>query len=334
MACLQQNSLETRSARWTGETDMANNISNRQAVCDTLLALAKKDKSIVVLTSDSRGSAGLAPFAEAYPSQHVETGIAEQNIVGIAAGLAASGKKPVVASPASFLSMRSIEQVKVDVAYSANPVLLLGISGGLSYGALGMTHHSLQDIAVMRAIPGLDVILPADRFETADVIKDLIANPRPAYVRIGRNAVEDVFGEGIPTEYRPGKATMLSEGLDAAVIATGELAGPAKETARLLEAEGVQVMVLDMHTLKPFDEQAVLMAAKTGFIVTMEEHSVYGGLGSAVAQVVSGRHPVPVQVLAIPDEPAVAGNSAEVFAHYGLTAKNAADIIRGHLRKN
>ncbi len=312
---------------------MVNKISNRQAVCDTLLDLAATDRDIIVLTSDSRGSAGLTPFVEAYPKQHIETGIAEQNIVGIAAGLAASGKKPVVASPASFLSMRSIEQVKVDVAYSENPVLLLGISGGLSYGALGMTHHSLQDIAVMRAIPGLDVILPADRFETRDIVKDFIENPRPTYVRIGRNAVEDVFQEGKPTGYMPGKATFLHEGSDAAIIATGELVGPARDAANMLETQGIQITVVNMHTLKPFDETAVQKAAKTGFIVTMEEHSIYGGLGSAVTQIVCANQPVPVKTLAIPDEPAVAGASAEVYEHYGLTAKNACEIIRSYLER-
>lgn len=305
---------------------MKNNIANRQAICDTLIELAEKDKNIIVLCSDSRGSAGLKPFYDIYPEQFIETGIAEQNIVGIAAGLASCGKKPVVASPACFLSARSAEQVKIDVAYSQTNVILLGISGGISYGALGMSHHSVQDIALMRAIPGIDVILPCDRFESAMVIRDLIKNPRPAYVRIGRNPVPDVFsGE---TEYIKGKATLLHKGSDAAIIATGETVRYALDAALLLTEENINVQVYDMHTLKPLDEEAVLIASQTGFIVTMEEHSLYGGLGAAVAQIVCANSPCQIKSLAIPDEPAIAGKSEEVFKHYGITTENAAAFIR------
>lgn len=304
-----------------------NKISNRQAICETLIRLAETDRDIFVLTSDSRGSAGLAPFVEKYPEQHVETGIAEQNIVGIAAGLASRRKKPVVASPASFLTMRSIEQIKVDVAYSHKNVVLLGISGGLSYGALGMTHHSLQDIAVLSAIPGLDVILPADRHESAAIFEDLMRTPRPAYVRVGRNAVPDVF-ENENTGYIPGRATVIHEGKDACIIATGEMVYQAKKAAERLEAESISVRVLDMHTVKPIDTEAVKQAADTGFVLTMEEHSVFGGLGSMVAGILSQNRPTQMRILAIPDEPAIAGTSAEAFNYYGLTAEQAAGIIR------
>lgn len=311
---------------------MKNTIANRQAICNTLLELAAKDKDIIVLCSDSRGSAGLKPFADRFPAQFLETGIAEQNIVGIAAGLAASGKKPVVASPACFLSARAAEQVKVDVAYSHQNVVLLGISGGISYGALGMSHHSLQDIALMRALPGIDVILPCDRFESDAVFRDLLANPRPAYVRVGRNPVEDVF-ECEETGYVRGKATVVQEGNAAAIIASGETVRFALDAALLLKKEGICVKVLNMHTLKPFDEQAVIDAAKTGFLLTMEEHSIYGGLGAAVAQTVCANVPVPVKCLAIPDEPTIAGQSHEVFEHYGITPQNAAAIIRSIVAK-
>ncbi|MXO80859.1 transketolase family protein, partial [Paenibacillus sp. OT2-17] len=166
-----------------------NKIPNRQVICDTLLELAKDDRDIMVLASDSRGSAAMAPFANTFPQQFVEVGIAEQNIVGMSAGLAHSGKKPFVTSPACFLSMRSIEQVKVDVAYSRTNVKLIGISGGVSYGALGMSHHSVQDIAVARAIPGLAIVLPADRHETKKVTEALVKYDGGVYVRIGRNPV-------------------------------------------------------------------------------------------------------------------------------------------------
>lgn len=303
-------------------------VSNRQAICGKLIELAKTDKDIVVLTSDSRGSAGLTPFANAYPDRIIETGIAEQNIVGIAAGLAKCGKKPVVASPAAFLSARSAEQVKVDVAYSRSNVMLLGISGGISYGALGMSHHSVQDIALMRAIPGLDVIIPADRFESACLVEEWMQNPRPAYVRIGRNPVEDVF-DSEDTGYTPGKATVLQSGNDTCIIATGETVKIAQEAGKQLENEGFSVGVLDMHTLKPFDVEAVKKAAETAkFIVTLEEHSIYGGLGSAVCQITSGYKPIRVENIAIPDEPAIAGTTPQVFSHYNITSEHVIDVVK------
>ncbi len=307
---------------------MLNKISNRQAICEKVIELAKRDKNIYVLTSDSRGSAAIAPFAKEYPDRIIETGIAEQNIVGIAAGMAQCGKKTMVASPACFLSMRSAEQVKVDVAYSQSNVLLLGISGGISYGALGMSHHSVQDIALMRAIPGIDVIIPADRFEAAAVVEEWMGNPRPAYVRIGRAPVEDVF-ESEDTGYLPGKANVLLEGQDACIIATGEMVKPALEAGKELSKRGIYTKVIDMHTLKPIDEEEIKRTASTvKMIVTMEEHSIYGGLGSAVSQVVSQYTPIPVHVIGVPDEPAIAGKSAEVFEHYGMTKERAMKIVK------
>lgn len=303
-----------------------NKITNRQVICDTLVEFGKTDRDIVVLTSDSRGSASLANFARELPGQLFEVGIAEQNLVGIAAGLAVSGKKPFVASPASFLSMRSIEQIKVDVAYSKTNVKLIGISGGLSYGALGMSHHSLQDIAVMRAIPGVDIVLPADRFESRLMIKALLASSRPAYVRIGRNAVADVY-ESEDYDFEIGRAVTLTQGDDITIIAAGETVKVAIDSAAALKDMGVACRVLNMHTIKPLDEAAILKAAReTGRIITIEEHSIFGGLGSAVAEVVAQHYPVPVKILGIPDEPAVPGKSQEVFAYYGLCVENVKAI--------
>jgi transketolase len=303
-----------------------NKIPNRQIICDTLVEFGKDDQDIMVLTSDSRGSASMGNFAKELPEQLIEVGIAEQNLVGIAAGLAASGKKTFVASPACFLSMRSIEQIKVDVAYSKTNVKLIGISGGLSYGALGMSHHSLQDIAVMRAIPGIDIILPADRFETKLVIKALLTNKGAAYVRIGRNAVADIY-ESDSYDFQIGKAITLSEGNDLTIIATGEMVKVAVDTAAELKTIGIACRVLNMHTIKPLDEGAIIKAAKeTGKIITIEEHSIFGGLGSAVAEVVVQNHPVPVRILGIPDEPAIPGKSQEVLAYYGLCTDNVKKI--------
>jgi len=301
-------------------------IPNRQMICETLMELAKDDRDIMVLASDSRGSALMGPFARAYPEQFVEVGIAEQNIVGIAAGLAHSGKKPFVTSPACFLSMRSIEQIKVDAAYSQTNVKLVGISGGISYGALGMSHHSLQDIAVMRAIPGIAVILPADRHETKRMTEALVRHEGPVYIRVGRNPVEDVYDEADDGEFVIGKAVTMREGGDLAIIAAGETVRVALDTEALLREMGVSCRVLNMHTIKPLDAEAVLRAAReTGRIITVEEHSVHGGLGAAVAETVIQHHPVPMRIFGIPDEPAIAGKTAEVFRHYGISAETIAD---------
>lgn len=299
-----------------------NKVANRKAVSDALLELARTNKDIFVLTSDSRGSASLGQFAEELPDQLIEVGIAEQNIVGIAAGFASTGKKPFVASPACFLSMRSIEQIKVDVAYSRMNVKLIGISGGVSYGALGMSHHSLQDLAVARAIPGLDVMMPADRIEAEKMVRALVDYGRPAYVRIGRNPVDDCYASpDYPFEI--GKAVTMKEGTDLTIIASGETVRVALDSAQELEKAGVQCRVVNLHTIKPLDREAILGAAKeTGRIITIEEHSVHGGLGAAVAEVVSQEHPVPLRIVGIPDEPAVTGNTAEVFAHYGIHPDN------------
>ncbi|MBT2700472.1 transketolase family protein [Bacillus sp. ISL-40] len=303
-----------------------NKIANRQAISDVLEELAKENRDILVLTSDSRGSASLLNFGKELPDQIVEVGIAEQNLVGIASGLAASGKKPFVASPACFLSMRSIEQIKVDVAYSNTNVKLIGISGGVSYGALGMSHHSLQDLAVTRAIPGLDVMMPADRHEAKKMIKALVEYDRPVYLRIGRNPVEDSYVSE-DYEFQIGKAVTMKEGTDITIIATGETVRIALDSAEALQQEGIDCRVINMHTIKPLDKEAILRAAQeTGRIITIEEHSIYGGLGSAVAEVVSQSHPIPLKILGLPDEPAVAGKTAEVFEHYGLSVSNVTKI--------
>ncbi|MEI2396168.1 transketolase family protein [Paenibacillus phytohabitans] len=309
-----------------------NTIPNRQVICETLLELAKEDRDIMVLASDSRGSAAMGPFANTYPEQFVEVGIAEQNIVGMAAGLAHSGKKTFVTSPACFLSMRSIEQIKVDVAYSRTNVKLIGISGGVSYGALGMSHHSVQDIAVARAIPGLAIVLPADRHETRKLTEALVKYDGGVYVRIGRNAVEDVYDtDNYPFEI--GKAVTMKDGKDITIIAAGETVRIAMDAANALAVDGVSCRVLNMHTIKPLDEEAIIAAAKeTEAIITVEEHSIHGGLGAAVAEVVVQNHPVPMRVLGIPDEPAIAGKTAEVFNHYGITGENIKHIAQELIR--
>lgn len=298
-----------------------NKIPNRQAICNVLMEKAKEDKDIIVLCSDSRGSASLAPFAEAFPEQFVETGIAEQNLVSISAGLAKCGKKPFAASPACFLSTRSYEQAKIDVAYSNTNVTLVGISGGVSYGALGMSHHSAQDIAAMSAIPNMRVYLPSDRHQTKCLIESLLQDDKPAYVRVGRNPVEDIYTEeNCPFEMD--KATVLTEGSDVTIIACGEMVKPSYEAAKLLKDKGIHACVLDMYCVKPLDIEGILKAVKdVKAVITVEEHSPFGGLGSMVSQVVGENCPKKVVNLALPDAPVITGTSKEVFDYYGLNAE-------------
>lgn len=305
-----------------------NKIANRQAICDVLMEQAKNDKSITVLCSDSRGSASLSAFADNYPKQFVEVGIAEQNLVSIAAGLAKCGMKSFAASPACFLSTRSYEQAKIDVAYSGTNVTLIGISGGVSYGALGMSHHSAQDIAAMSSIPSMRVYLPSDRHQTKRLIEALLLDEKPAYVRVGRNPVEDVYQEE-NISFELDKASVLSEGSDAAIVACGEMVAPAVEAAKLLAEEGIHVRVLDMYCVKPIDIEAVLQAAKEcKVILTAEEHSLYGGLGSMVSQIVAAEIPKRVKNLSLPDAPVITGTSKEVFDYYGLNAEGMAKAIK------
>lgn len=306
-------------------------IANKQVICDVLVEEGKKDKDIVVLCSDSRGSASLTPFANELPEQFVETGIAEQDLVGISAGLAKCGKKPYAASPASFLSTRSYEQCKVDVAYSNTNVKLIGISGGVSYGALGMSHHSAQDIAAMAAVPNMRVYLPSDRFQTEKLMRALLKDEKPAYIRVGRNAVDDVYEEGnVPFEMD--KATVITEGTDVVLIACGEMVKPCVDAAAILKEKGISATVVDMYCVKPLDEAAVIKAAENAkAVITVEEHAPYGGLGSMVSQVVGANCPKKVINLALPDAPVITGTSKEVFEHYGLTgegiAKKAEELV-------
>ena len=308
-----------------------NKIANKQVINDVLLEESAKDKDIIVLCSDSRGSAGMKSYAEKRPEQFVEVGIAEQNLVGISAGLAACGKKPFAVSPASFLSTRSMEQAKVDVAYSNTNVKLIGISGGVSYGALGMTHHSATDIATMGSMPNMRVYLPSDRFQTEALIKSLLKDEKPAYIRIGRNAVEDVYEDGnVPFELD--KATLVKDGTDVTIIACGELVGDAKAAAEELSGKGISARVLDMYCVKPIDKDAIIKAAKeTKLIVTVEEHTMYGGMGSMVAQITAANAPVKVVNLTLPDAPVVTGKSREIFKYYGLDAEGIVKTVTEQL---
>ena len=300
---------------------MINNKPCRKIFTETILELAKENPEIMVLATDSRGSVTLNEYADTLPEQFIEIGIAEQNMVGVSAGLALAGLKPFACAPACFLSARSFEQVKVDLAYAGTNVKLIGISGGVSYGALGTSHHSLQDIAIMRATAGLTVVLPCDNIQTEQLTRALVDYEGPVYVRMGRGAVEDVYDE--PREFIIGKANKIREGKDLTIIGTGETVILAKKAAEELSKSGIETRVLDMHTLKPLDTEAILSAADdTGHIITIEEHYAFAGLGGAVAEVLATNKPTPMKIMGIPDEQTITGTSAEVFKHYGLTVEN------------
>lgn len=300
---------------------------NRQAFTKTLVELAKKDPRILALASDSRGSASLDEFATQLPAQFVEVGIAEQNLVGIAAGLAACGKIPFACSPASFLSMRSIEQIKVDAAYSHTNVKLVGISGGVSYGALGSTHHSLQDLAVTRAIPDLTVIVPSDNRETEVLTQKMAEWDGPIYFRTGRGPVPEVHDQSFLPEI--GKGCLLLPGNEVTIVATGEVVRAALDAGILLKKLGIDARVIEIHTIKPIDRELLIAAAEeTGAVVTVEEHSVYGGLGGAVAELLCQSRPIPMRIMGVPDEPVITGSQAEIFKYYGLTAGGIAQQVQ------
>lgn len=295
-----------------------NTIPCRQSFTQTLLELGKKDKQIVAVTTDARGSVTLGDFAKELPEQFVEVGIAEQNAVGIGAGLASAGKKVFVCGPACFYVARSLEQVKVDVAYSKNRVNIIGVSGGVSYGALGATHHSLHDIAALRTFPGMQVVLPCDARQTRKLTEQLVDHDAPVYVRVGRNAVPDVY-ENDEFEFKIGKANTLMEGNDITLIGTGETVYHCYQAGKKLKEKGVNARVIDMHTLKPADTEAIVKAAQeTGLIITAEEHSIYGGLGAIVSETVVQHCPIPVKILGVPDENAIHGKPLEIFHHYGF----------------
>jgi transketolase len=304
---------------------------NQQVFSDTLLALAQADPSILVVTSDSRGSGRLVEFGQQLPRQIVEIGIAEQNLVGVAAGLASAGKRVFAVSPACFLTARSLEQVKNDVAYSNQGVVLVGISAGVSYGALGTTHHSLHDYAVLQAINNIDIVSPADNFETRAAVEASVHHPRPLYLRLGKKAMPDLHAPG--ARFEIGKALWLRKGTDVTFLATGETVLPALQAALDLAAQGIDAGVLSVHTLRPLDTEAIFAAARgSRALVTVEEHSVHGGLGSTVAALLmqAGIYR-PLRIVAIPDEYTYTGSQSEIFAHYGISPAGLAHTAQGLL---
>jgi transketolase len=302
--------------------------ANLEVFAETLLNLALEDRDIIAVTGDSRGSGKLGPFGKALPDQIVEVGIAEQNLVGISAGLAAAGKKVFAVSPACFLTARGLEQIKNDVAYSDNPVKLIGISAGVSYGALGSTHHSLHDFAVLQALNNIDIVAPADNFEARSAIEAAVNHPRPLYIRFGKKPLYHLHAPD--TRFEIGKAITLASGNDVTFIASGETVSRAVMAGQLLAEEGIDAGIISLHSLRPLDNTSIVEAARRSkAVITVEEHSVFGGLGSTVAALfMQNGISIPFKIVGIPDEYTVTGSQQEIFAHYGIEPEGLAETAR------
>jgi len=297
----------------------------RVAFAEALIALAEREPRVVAVANDSVGSSNLREFKKRFPDRLVNVGIAEQNLIGVSAGLASAGKLPFTCGASCFLTGRALEQIKADLAYSRHNVKLCGMSSGMAYGELGPTHHSIEDLAWTRAIANMTVIVPADPVETAQAVHAAAAFEGPVFLRLSRMSVPDVH----PADYRfeIGRAAWLRDGRDATSVTAGVLVARALEAARLLEAAHVSVGVLNLSTVRPLDREAIAAAADRGPIVTAEEHTIFGGLGGAVAEAVVTSRPVPMRILGVPGVFAPTGSPEFLLDHFGLTAEGIRDAV-------
>ena len=314
---------------------MSNKIGrpNLEVFAETLLIEAKKNPNIMVATSDSRGSGKLALYSKELPKQIIEVGIAEQNLVGVSAGLSAAGKKVFAVSPASFLTARSLEQIKADIAYSDHPVCLIGISAGISYGQLGSTHHSIHDYAVLRCINNISIVVPADNFETSEAIKQAVNFNSPLYLRFGKKPMMDISNEN--KDFKIGKAKYVTKGEDVLLIASGETVQRAYLAAQLLSEKNIHATVISMHTIKPFDAKTFLTESKKSkVIISIEEHSIYGGLGEQCASLLA-QHNINAkfQILGIPDEYMINGTQSDVLDYYNMSPEKISNTVISLLAK-
>jgi len=300
--------------------------ANLEIFAETLLELAKKDKDIVVVTSDSRGSGKLTQFGKELPDQIIEVGIAEQNLVGICAGLAAVGKKVFGVSPSSFLTARSLEQIKNDIAYSNHPVTLVGISAGVSYGQLGSTHHSIHDLAVLRTINNISIVVPSDNFETKESIKEAVNYKSPLFIRFGKKPMLKINNED--DTFKIGKGVKIREGSDVLFVTTGETAQRALLASEILHKKNISCSIINMHTIKPFDNDLFLDSlSKVKAVITVEEHSENGGLGEKCASIISQSNiNIAFKIVGFPDEYMTNGSQSDVLDHYNMSPKKLAEI--------
>lgn len=295
--------------------------ATREAYGNALAAVGAKNKNIVVLDADLSKSTKTNVFKEQFPDRFFNVGIAEQNLISVGAGLAAAGKIPFVSSFAMFATGRAFEQIRNAVCYPKLNVKVCATHAGITVGEDGATHQSLEDIACMRVLPNMTVVVPADEAETTSVIEWAANYQGPVYVRLGRAGVDDTTPAGY--QFVPGKSQTLVEGDDLTIIACGALVGPAVEGAKELAQAGISARVINMASIKPIDKDAIVKAAQeTGAILTTEEHNVLGGLGSAVAEVVVQEAPVPMAFVGVQDSFGESGTPKELMAKYGLTAKD------------
>ena len=303
----------------------------RKAFAEELIRLARQDERIVAVCNDSVGSSNLVRFREEFPDRLINVGIAEQDLVGVGAGLANGGMIPFVSAAAPFLTGRALEQIKADVAYSGARVILCGQSPGMAYGELGPTHHSIEDLSWLRAVADLPIIVPADPGETRAAVRWAAGNDGPSYLRIGRHPVPAIGPE--QTEFVLGRSIQLRQGSSATVIAAGTMVSRALAAADLLSTESISLRVINMSTIEPLDGEAVLKAAaETGAVITVEEATTTGGLGAAVAAVLIQHQPVPMRILGVPRQFAPTGGTDFLLEYFGLTAAGIADAARTMIR--
>ncbi len=299
----------------------------RDAFTQTLEKMAAANTDIVAVCNDSVGSSKLGNFRSKWPERLINVGIAEQNMIGVGAGLANGGKIPFVCAASCFLTGRALEQIKADIAYSNTNVKLCGISSGMAYGELGPTHHSIEDFAWIRALPNVPVVAPADCIETASATQWAATHIGPAFLRLSRVGVPDVFSPD--HKFVLGRANLMRDGADVTIIANGVLTHRAMSSANLLAQCGISARVLNMATVRPIDAEAVELAARqTGAIVTCEEHTVFGGLGSAVAEVVVELYPVPMKMLGVPGVFAPTGSANFLLDEFGMSPQGIAEAAK------
>jgi transketolase len=299
----------------------------RDAFAAELIELARADHRVVAVVNDSVGSTKLGHFQREFPDRLINVGIAEQNMVGVGAGLANGGLIPFVCAASCFLTARALEQIKADAAYSQANVKLVGVSSGMAYGELGPTHHAIEDMAWLRAIADLHVVVPADPAETGQAIRAAYDHAGPVFIRTSRTPVPAVHPDGYRFEF--GKAVCLRDGDQATIITNGTLVASALSAAELLSSEAIEVRVLNMASVSPPDRAAVIAAARdTGAIVTVEEHSTRGGLGGLVAEIVVSEHPVPMRLLGVPGVFAPTGSYQFLVDHFGLNADGICAAVR------
>jgi transketolase len=307
-------------------------VATRDAYGDALVGLGKKRNDVVVLDADLSGSTKTAKFAKVFPDRFFNIGIAEQDMMGTAAGLAVAGKLPFVSTFAIFATGRAWEQVRQSICYPNLNVKIVASHSGITVGEDGGSHQSVEDIAVMRVIPHMTVIVPADGPETLQAIEAAAEYKGPCYVRVGRSKVSSLFGDDY--KFKIGKAHVFNEGKDAAIIATGIMVAEALKARDLLKAEGIDAGVINMSTIKPLDSDAVVAAAKRcGAIVTAEEHSIIGGLGGAVAEALGESAPVPMVRIGVKDKFGTSGDHEGLLKHYGISANDIAAAVKEVIKK-